>query len=68
MLSFLIDESEGLTIKNHIIANNIKNIFIRLNYESSQQNKDALNIWVSAIDHNSYLALHLLNDTIRDFP
>ena len=30
--------------------------------------KNNLEIWVSAIDHNSYVALHMLNDTLRDFP
>lgn len=69
MLSFLIEESEGMIIKNYMTSNNVNDIYVRLNYENTNRvEKDKLQIWVSAIDHNSYEALHLLNDTLRDFP
>ena len=54
MLSFLIDENEGMTIKNYMNVNETSNIYVRVNYESPKVEKQFLYIWVSAIDHNSY--------------
>lgn len=68
MLSFLIDEDEGSIIKDYMTMMSVNNIYVRVNYEAEIRDKPHLEIWVSAIDHNSYEALHVLNDTLRDFP
>lgn len=67
-LSFLIDEKEGMIIKNFMKDKNIETVEVEVTYTMSPRKDALVELWVSAIDQSSYNILSDWNDTLRDVP
>lgn len=68
ILSFLIDESEGMLVQKYMSTNNKTAIEVNVVYNKEPREKPLVELWVSAIDESSYNLLRDWNNTLNEIP
>lgn len=68
ILSFLIDENEGMIVQKFMKSNNLTAVEVNVIYKKEPRNTTLVELWVSAIDESSYNLLRDWNTTLKEIP